>query len=235
MTIAMTFPAADALRAIAAPAHLCGRMNHGTSWRLRAARRDWIVAAMASGETYTTCGAALGITPAAVWLAVNKPAPEGKPCRRGAVVYPSRTAAAEALGVTRSTVNYHLRTHGHLDQVGSTCPSPCIVRGARYDSQKEAAKAHGVTPSVVATLLARHGHLDSLGMGNRGINGKSRQTVVMGHAFPSRAAAARALGMSRTQFYRCLRETANPHFQDLLIGAVMRLDARKGQTMRKAA
>lgn len=230
MTIAMTFPAA-AMQAIAAPAHLRGRMNHATSWRLRAARRDWIVAAMASGETYTTCSQALGITPAAVWLAVNKPAPEGKPCRRGTVVYPSRTAAAEALGVTRSTVNYHLHTHGNLDRVGSTCPSPCIVRGTHYPSQKAAAAAHGVTPSVVATLLARHGHLDNLGMGNRGLNGKSRQTAVMGHAFPSRAAAARALGMSRTQFYRCLRQPANPHFQDLILGAVMRWQAQQ----RKAA
>lgn len=225
MTIAMTFPAPDALQAIAAPAHLRGRMSHATSWRIRASRRQWIVDAMAAGETYTTCGQALGITPAAVWLAVNKPAPAGIPCRRGSTVYPSRTAAAEALGVTRSTVNYHMRTHGHLDGVGTTCPSPCIVRGVRHESQMAAAKAHGVTPSVVATLLARHGHLDNLGTGNRGLNGKSRQTVVMGHTFASRAAAARALGLSRAQLYRWLRAPTDPRLADLVLGAVMRLDA----------
>lgn len=105
---------------------------------------------------------------------------------------------------------------------------PVIVRGTVYPSQAAAGRAFGLTRNVVATLLARHGHLDMLGTGNKGRRpSNSRPVVIHGHSFTSLADASRKLGLSESQMQRWCSNQSHPYFSDLILGAVMRLDARK--------
>jgi len=69
------------------------------------------------------------------------------PCRVRGVLYPSQTAAARALGVTKTTVGMALN-RGAIDTIGlgknSTLRTPIRVGGKSYRSQYEAASAHGI-------------------------------------------------------------------------------------------
>jgi len=86
--------------------------------------------------------------------------------------------------------------------------NPVVVRGVVYSSQKEAAEALGVGQSAIAQALIRRGHLDFVGLEGRpylrGIAKPARPvgTVIFGHRFESRSAAAKALNVSRATVRR---------------------------------
>lgn len=104
------------------------------------------------------------------------------PCSDGVTVYPSQADARRSIGVSKTTIAYHLDTYGDLRRVG-------------------------------------------MGKVRSGNQSAAKPIVVMGHEFPSRIAAARALGISRTRFFLWLRSPTDPRLADLVLGAVMRLDA----------
>jgi len=80
-----------------------------------------------------------------------------KPITVRGVRYGSCTAAAAALGVTRSAVS-HAMKRGTLDRLGSGENKHYFatrVRGVVYPTQKAAAEALGVTPSAVNQAIRR--------------------------------------------------------------------------------
>lgn len=87
------------------------------------------------------------------------------------VLYPSRSAAALALGVSASAIAHAIRAK-RLETVGlrphgSGGPNqPCRIRGVLYPSQKAAAVALGVASSTVSEALQR-GTQDLIGLGSR--------------------------------------------------------------------
>ena len=73
------------------------------------------------------------------------------------------------------------------------------IRDVTYDSMSEAADALGVSRSAVSSA-ARRGTLDSAGLGPRPPGcapAYTKTTEIAGVTFPSRTAAAEALGVSR--------------------------------------
>jgi predicted DNA-binding protein (UPF0251 family) len=83
------------------------------------------------------------------------------PVRIRGVDYPSQKAAADALGVSRATVNQAL-DRGRIEFVGlgkgygpTRRRKPCVVDGTRYPSQAAAAAALGVTRSAIHYRLKR--------------------------------------------------------------------------------
>lgn len=80
-------------------------------------------------------------------------------------------------------------------------PSPICIRGVTFSSAKEAAETHGVHVSTIYAS-ARKGTLDDLGRSNRVPN---RPTTIYGKTYPSRKAAADALGYTPGDFYTLYR------------------------------
>ncbi len=85
-----------------------------------------------------------------------------KPVTARGVEYPSRAAAARALGVTDTAIRCAER-YGWLDRVGEGRRQPVRVRGVVYPSQTAAAAALGVHPSTVSGAL-RRGTIDNCGV-----------------------------------------------------------------------
>jgi hypothetical protein len=122
--------------------------------------------------------------------------------------YPSRTAAADALGLSVSAIS-SAAINGTLDVVGTyaetnghklaTATMPVVIRGKRYPSIKAAAKALGISRHSISTLLARD-RIDQAGKG-RGNHGKQRPPIaaipikIGPTTYPSTRAAAKALGI----------------------------------------
>ncbi len=85
--------------------------------------------------------------------------------------YIGQRAVAEAAGVAEGTVSSHLRTHGHLDHLGtgrgrhgnSRPPQtrPVCIAGRSWPSITAFAKAVGMSPRT-AMKAARAGHVDRL-------------------------------------------------------------------------
>lgn len=160
----------------------------------------------------------------------------GRTCTRFGESYPSAAAAARALGVTRGTVRIHMDLYGNLDCIGPQ-ERPVVVRGKFFPSQKAAAQFFRVRPNVVSTLLARWGHLDTLGTGQarRKSSNSAKPITVHGHEFPSRVAASRALGVCVKALRGWDRNPDDPRYADIILGAVMRVDARETAAALKGA
>lgn len=92
-------------------------------------------------------------------------------------------------------------------------PSPTLIRGVLYPSQSAAARALGVSQSTINQALER-GTQDHVGQGRRWRSGAPlRPCYINGHRWPSRTAAANALGVSRAAISHAIaagRTTVRP-------------------------
>lgn len=131
---------------------------------------------------------------AAISLPTASAAPHPRPSGRGAFprpgvkrpvewqgkVYPSITALAAALGLSKQTVSHAVRTNrmhtlGQGRMVGllamqAAHRQPCAAHGWHWPSQRDAARALGVTERVVSARLNR-GTFADLVMQRLGVKG----------------------------------------------------------------
>jgi hypothetical protein len=133
--------------------------------------------------------------------------PNPKPITIRGTAYPSRAAAAEALGITPSAVSKAanrklLETCGlALETTGNrhnTASLPVKIRGTEYPSAKAAGDALGLHRASVSKMIGR-GHADRIGTG-RGKHGKQGGAiplVIDGVTYNSLRAACRALNIPR--------------------------------------
>ena len=92
----------------------------------------------------------------------------GNPCEKDGILYPSQRAAARALGITDSAVEYHLARYGNLDRVGGprshTKGGGCVpikLAGREWPSRVAFADWLGVPITTVRGWL-RRGDTDRL-------------------------------------------------------------------------
>lgn len=115
-------------------------------------------------------------------------------------------------------------THPH-------CVPTIDATNTMHPSITAAARAHGVNRMTVAYHLNTHGDLSRLGRGNArpGCQNAAKRTVIFGREFPSRVAAAKALGISIDQLKRWTRPDASNAMRDMLVAAMMRAEAGRAQ------
>jgi hypothetical protein len=143
--------------------------------------------------------------------------------------YPSRRAAARALGVNIHTIGRHLREHGNLNLINSW-PVPCTWQGRHFPSLQAAAEVIGVRRHTLSHHLAKHGNLDLAGKGPRSNVGNRGYRVPFRfgpHYWPRRIDAAADLGMSTSTLRRISRPSSTPAQRDRLLAAVMAYEARQ--------
>lgn len=130
------------------------------------------------------------------------------------ILYPSQKACAEALGVSRKAIGYHLNRYGNLERLEGVVGKPVIDRnGVTHESVTLCAEAHGVTPSTVSYHLKRWGNLDRLCVARgytHAIAVTSKPVEVNGRTFPSQAELAREIGVRRTTVRNWLHPDATP-------------------------
>lgn len=111
-------------------------------------------------------------------------------------VYPTVQAAAAALRVRPDTIRLAARK-GTLHRVGlgavGSEPMPIRIRGQLHDNARAAAEALGVGRSAIYQALAC-GRLDEVGLPRRQVPWNAQAVEVDGVAYPSLAAASRAMG-----------------------------------------
>lgn len=139
----------------------------------------------------------------------------GNPVRdANGILYPSQKACAEALGVSRKAIGYHLNRYGNLERLEGVVGKPVVDRnGVTHESMTICAEAHGVTPSTVSYHLNRWGNLDRLCVARgytHAIAVTSKPVEVNGRKFSSQAELARAIGARRTTVRNWLRPDASP-------------------------
>ena len=100
---------------------------------------------------------------------------------------------------------------------------PYSWRGQIYMGQDAVAAAAGVGVTVVRYHLTRHGHLDFLGVG-RGGNPASHNNATGKpfQGYPSRAAAAQAIGVGKSTLTEWIRDGK----ADRILAALMAAQAR---------
>lgn len=72
-------------------------------------------------------------------------------------VFPSQAAACRAFGISKTTLRYHLDTHGNLSRFGmgksrpgcANAKKPLTIGGATWPSRMEAAEALGISYSQI--------------------------------------------------------------------------------------
>lgn len=112
---------------------------------------------------------------------------------------------------------------------------PVRVRGVVYPSISVAACALKVGPSTISGQLARHGAADGAGLGGHAPRTKrqpvnSRRVVIHGREFPSIAAAARAIGVNYSHFFREVKRGLSDQYSQYLLLKMMQADAgRQGR------
>lgn len=102
---------------------------------------------------------------------------------------------------------------------------PVVVRGRQYPSQKDAAAALGITQSALSHMLSKRGNLAMAGLGPTGAPGNqnnARPFKIGPLTFASRVAAAKALGVSRSQITKWISPQASAVQREMLLAAVMR-------------
>lgn len=105
---------------------------------------------------------------------------------------------------------------------------PVVIRGEHYLSQREAAAALGITQSAISQMLTKRGDLARAGLGPTGAPGNknaARPIRIGPLTFASRVAAARALGVTRSQITKWISPRASAVQREMLLGAVMRFSA----------
>lgn len=112
---------------------------------------------------------------------------------------------------------------------------PVVVRGRQYPSQKDAAAALGITQSALSHMLAKRGNLTMAGLGPTGAPGNqnnARPFKIGPLTFASRVAAAKALGISRSQITKWISPHASAVQREMLLAAVMRASAGAASARR---
>lgn len=148
--------------------------------------------------------------------------------------YPSRKAAARALGVVPETIWRHEIRYGHLQFIGSG-KTPCEWRGKRFESIALAAEAIGVKPSAIRYHLDTHGNLDRAGIKrNFGNKASSRPVTIGPITWPSKNAAAREMGISKFTLYRLLSPEASPQQSQRLMAMVLAVQTKRQSPKAKS-
>lgn len=150
------------------------------------------------------------------------PGPDG-------TVYPSRAAAARALGCHPKTIKWHIDRFGDLKLVGAFYV-PTEWKGKVYPTSASVAKASGRARHTVIHHLNKYGNLDRLGVGrcgNKGNLSKSMPVEVGPMRWPSRKAAGRALGISAASVALWCGPHATPAQRDKRLALAMALSARE--------
>ena len=113
-------------------------------------------------------------------------------------------------------------------------PCPVTIRGTVYPSQQAAAQALGLHPATISRSLDRHGHCDFVGthMSRRGNRNAARPVRIGPLTFPSRRAAAAALGLSRQMIHRFANGTLSSIGQQKVIAAAMTYNERTIQNAK---
>ena len=148
--------------------------------------------------------------------------------------YDSQAALARALGVSETTVAYHLGRYGNADGIGAHCVRT-MWRDVEYPSLVALSKASGRSMRTSEYHLTRYGNVDRLGVGKSGTIGNkaSSQPVTVGPCkWPSKSEMAADLGVSRPTLRAWLTGKAGPEGHEKLMAAVMAFHAR---TARAAA
>jgi hypothetical protein len=153
-------------------------------------------------------------------------------------VYPSRSAAARAYGVTPETIRWNLAKYGDLSMVG-TFRVPVTHKGVKYKSMAEFGRKVGINGNTVASHLDTHGHLMRAGKGcrrnGRGNRHRCKPITIAGETWPSRKEAAKALGLSISWFSVMAGPKGSAAQRARLALLVMRYRAAKeSAAMRKA-
>lgn len=107
---------------------------------------------------------------------------------------------------------------------------PVRVRGMVYPSIAAAAAKLGICPSSISALLAKSGSADGAGLGGRAPRRQALNNVkpcrIHGRDFPSRAEAARYMGVSYTHLNRSVKEGFSVTYSQYLLRMLMQADAR---------
>lgn len=131
-----------------------------------------------------------------------------KPITIRGTTYPSRRAAAAALGITPSAITVAEQAE-RLDWVGtgSRRGQRWTIRGVSYTTSVEAAKALGVTPSAVR-VAKQKGRIDAVGLeGTKGRIGRPPKTYQVGEeTYIGATAVAEAFGLTPRTVYRMAAE-----------------------------
>ena len=144
--------------------------------------------------------------------------------------YRSRSAAARALGVHHSTIDWHLKKYGNLSMV-NTWAVPCEHKGRSYPSIAAAAADIGVARHTLHGHLEKHGHLESAGLGrsrgNPGNRGPRKRTKIGPMEWECRLDAARDLRISIATLTRSLSPRASLARREALMIRVMALHDKR--------
>lgn len=146
-------------------------------------------------------------------------------------VYPSHKAAADALGVCRSAVSFHIKKYGNLDRLGYY--RTAIADGSQtWGSLTEASKALGVSRGTLNWHLDRHGHLGRVGK-RRSFRTNPKPLQIGPLRWAARVDAAADLGIHP----RTLRDWTSPkataHQVQRLYAAVMELHRARETAARE--
>lgn len=144
--------------------------------------------------------------------AAPRPIPHGTP--KGYGYYKCRCAACREAETARQR-DYRRRLRaGTVRHRASDCP--VRIRGVEYGSIAQAAAKLGVAPPTVSHQLRIYGHAERAGLGCRGPDRPFLASIkpcrILNRDFPSRAAAARYLGVCYTYLCRQLKDGPTAEF-----------------------
>lgn len=100
---------------------------------------------------------------------------------------------------------------------------PVRVGGKTYPSHGHAAEALGISKTAISQRLRRRGHAEKMPEGGvPGNTNAAKPVTIYGTTFPSRKAAADALGITRSQLTKWLSDKASPAQRQMMLSAMMR-------------
>lgn len=126
---------------------------------------------------------------------------KGYPITVGGVTYPSRYAAAQALGIKLPTLYWRLKNIKEPSPSVFTAPIPVTVNGQAYSSLSAAAKALGVSKETMSRAHKEQGPVITYTK-RPGSRNPPRPVTIDGKTYPSVRQAARELGVSYPKLQR---------------------------------
>lgn len=114
----------------------------------------------------------------------------------------STWAASKALGISRKTIEYRMKKNLPLEDFRSTSRE-VIVNGQYFPSIRAAAKALRCGPGTIHRLVKKHGPVVEL---KRPPKPRAKPITLDGVEYPSRMAAAQALGIPYIKLQRMYQE-----------------------------
>ncbi len=146
-------------------------------------------------------------------------------------VFDTVAAAAKANGVHPNAV-YIARRKGTLHRVGTgrvgAEPLPVRIGGVTYASASEAAGALGIPRATIFAAVA-DGDPDRVIQPRRYNPSRSMQLSIGSLTFPSRRAAARALGFDNEDYVQKAIASGSKRSWERILAAAMRLEAQQAQ------